>query len=86
MNNAVDIIQSVKTALTVALSTLGAGIGTILNLMPDILGWVATVTGIALSIALIIVHWAKYKQITLETEVLRAKEEERIRKAEKDNG
>lgn len=80
MTNNADIWQSVKTAVTVALSTLGAGVGTILDILPDVFGLIASIVAIALSIALIRVHLAKYNQIVLETEIIRAKLEEAKRR------
>jgi len=51
-----DVIQSPKTAATVAGATTGSGILTVLEWIPQNIGSVASMAGIALSSVMIFIH------------------------------
>lgn len=72
-----QMIQDVKAATTVAVGTTATGLGTVLDIIPDDIGKLATVVGIMLSCVLIYVHLRKgsleKKKIELEIEVLQKK-------------
>lgn len=76
--NGADIWHSMKAVIAVAISSISAGLATILSLLPDVIGMIASIAGIILSYAFTRVHIARYKQIVLETEIARQKEIERM--------
>ena len=71
-----------KTAALVSVATTGTGISTVLELIPDDIGKLATVIGIILSSVLIYTHYRKgrseYKKTMLEITILEEKESERL--------
>ena len=73
-----EIASNPKIGQVVASSTIGTGIGTILELIPDDIGKLATVVGIILSSVLIYTHWRKgrieYKKTQLEIKILMDRE------------
>ena len=72
-------LQSTQTSTVVAVATTGTGLGTILNLIPDDIGKLATVIGILLSLVLIYVHIQTAKKISMEIRLLEKKEREGIK-------
>lgn len=76
-----EVANNPKVAGIVASSTFGSGLGTVLDLIPDDIGKLATLVGIILSSVLIYTHWRKgrieYKKTQLEIKILMDKEEER---------
>lgn len=66
-------LQSTQTTTVVAVATTGTGLGTILDLIPDDIGKLATVIGILLSLVLIYVHVQTLKKISMENTLLRKK-------------
>ena len=75
-----EIAQDPKIASMVSTMTTGAGLAAILDLIPNNIGKLATLVGVALSLVLIYTHWRKgrieYKKIQLEIELLKKKQEE----------
>ena len=75
------LVTDVKTAAVVAATTTGTGLGTILDLIPDSIGKLATLVGIFLSLTLLYTHLRRSsndsKIKNLEFEILRQKEKER---------
>lgn len=69
-----NIIQDTKTALTVATGTTGVGVSSWLDWIPDDIGKLATLVGIALSLVLIYVQLRKGRlerqKLKIELEVL----------------
>lgn len=82
-----EVANNPKIGVTIASSTIGTGMGTVLDLIPDDIGKLATVVGIILSSVLIYTHWRKgridYKKTQLEIKILMDKEESR-RKADEE--
>ena len=66
-----------KVAYAVASTTSAAGFGTVLELIPNDIGKLATLVGIVLSIVLIATHARIYKKTGLELRALRDAEAER---------
>lgn len=54
-----NLLESVKAAVAVALSTLGTGAAYIIELIPDDIGKVASLSGVVLTCVLIFVHLRK---------------------------
>lgn len=81
-----DAIESAKVAWATAVSTAGTGLGTVLALIPEDIGKLATVVGIVLSCVLIWTHLrkgaAEYTKTQLEIAALREEAGERHRIAE----
>lgn len=71
------IAENIKTAATVAGSTIAVGVSTVLDKLPDILGIVATLLGICLSALLIRGQIDNHRKIQLEINELKAREAER---------
>ena len=67
-NVAQDIAQSAKIATAVSTTTIGSGVATILEWIPDDIGKVATLIGMLLSTILIYTHIKKYKREGREQE------------------
>lgn len=77
-----SVLENTKAAVIVSAGTTGSGLGTILDLIPDGIGKLATLIGIALSIVLIRVHLANLRKIKAEAEVYRLKADALRREAE----
>lgn len=81
----VELAQNPKIASSVSTLTTGTGLGTLLDIIPNDIGKLATVVGIILSSVLIYTHWRKgrieYKKTQLEILILKEKEAERIEAA-----
>ena len=73
-----ELVADPKMALAVASGTMGTGTGTIIDLIPDGIGKVATLIGIILSLLLIRVHYANLQKLQLEREIMKRKESERL--------
>lgn len=77
-----QLASNPKIASGVSAMTTGSGLGTLLDLIPDDIGKLATLVGIVLSVVLIYTHWRKgrieYKKTQLEILILKEKEAERI--------
>lgn len=73
-----QLANNPKIASGVAALTTGTGLGTVLDWIPDEIGKLATLVGIALSVVLIYTHWRKgrieYKKTQLEISILKQKE------------
>jgi len=69
-----DVVQSPKVAAAVSTVTTGSGLATFLNIIPSDIGKLATLTGIILSVILIITHSIKSyrdgKKHKVEMEIL----------------
>lgn len=76
-----NLLIDAKVAGATAAATTGTGLATILEMIPNDIGKLATLVGIILSIVLIYTHWRKgrieYKKIQLEIAILEGKEEDR---------
>lgn len=76
-------VNDMKVAWLTAVGTVGTGLGTILEAIPDDIGKLATLVGIVLSSVLIRSHWRKdrieYKKTRLEISILKKKEAERVK-------
>lgn len=70
-----ELIADPRIGAAVASGTVGTG--TIIDVIPDGIGKVATVIGILLSILLIRVHYANLQKIKMEVAIMKRKEEER---------
>lgn len=74
-------MHSIKLAWTSAITTLGVGLGTIMDFIPDDIGKLASVFGIILTVILIVNHWGmgklNRKKARLENELLIREIEER---------
>jgi hypothetical protein len=79
--NLIELAENTRVAGSVAAATTGTGLGTILDLIPENIGKLATLIGIVLSLVLIYTHWRKgrieYEKTRLEIMILKKKEEER---------
>lgn len=82
-HTAVEILQSPKVGAAVSTATAGSGLGTLLDLIPNDIGKLATLLGIILTVLLIYVHVVQLRmkraqekreieRHLLETAVLRA--------------
>lgn len=68
--NIIDIVQNSRTTTAAATATSGTGISVFLGYVPDILGIIATIVGITITILL----WRKQKRkLDLEIAVLKKK-------------
>lgn len=56
-----EIIQSPKAGHVVAMTTTTTGVGTILDLIPDDIGKLATLCGIVLTVVLVYVHIQRWR-------------------------
>lgn len=78
----INLISDIKTAWATAVGTMGTGMGTILEMIPNEIGKLATLVGIILSSVLIYTHLRKgsieYEKTHLEILILKEKEAERI--------
>lgn len=54
-----NFLHDVKVGVTTAAGTIGTGLATALNWIPDDIGKLATLVGIILSVVLIWNHWRK---------------------------
>ena len=80
-----DIVTSIPAAAVVSTWTMGSGIATILDLIPDNIGKLASVVGIILSVVLIFMHVIlgrkRSKKLELEIKIMQAE----LKKCETDN-
>lgn len=80
-----QIASNPKVAGTVSAATTGSGLGTVLDLIPNEIGKLATLVGIILSLVLIYTHWRRgrieYAKTQLEIMILKEKEAERLEAA-----
>lgn len=80
-----QVVSSPKIAGGVSAVTTGSGVGTILDLIPDDIGKLATLIGIILSLVLIYTHWRRgrveFEKTRLEIAILKEREAERIEAA-----
>ena len=90
---ATEVLNNPKVAVTVASTTMGTGLGTILDFIPDDIGKLTTVVGGILSVVIIYNLLARLsmarkqdklesQKTSLEVRALQAKEAERERLAE----
>ena len=81
-----ELANNPKVASGVSAITTTSGISTYLDWIPNDIGKLATLVGIALSIVLIFTHLRKgsieYRKTKLEILILKEKERERIKAAE----
>ena len=84
---AMEFAHSTKAAVSTAVGTTTTGVGTILELIPNDIGKLATLVGIILSSVLIYTHFRKgrieYAKTKLEIEILKEKQRE-LREAHDD--
>lgn len=64
-----NLIQTPKTAVTISSATIGTGVSTVMEVLPQSFGEVASLVGIILSVVLIYVHLRKSGIETRESEV-----------------
>jgi len=80
-----SVTSDLKVAWLTVTGTMGSGLGTILELIPNDIGKLATLIGIILSTVLIYTHWRKgrveYEKTKLEIKILMEKEAERLESA-----
>lgn len=80
-----ELASNPKIASAVSAATTGTGLGTLLDLIPNEIGKLATLVGIVLSSVLIYTHWRKgrieYQKTQLEILILKEKEAERLEAA-----
>jgi uncharacterized membrane protein YfcA len=80
--NVTDLMSDIKIAWVTVMGTIGSGLGTVLEMIPNEIGKLATLVGIVLSSVLIYTHWRKgrieYQKTQLEILILKEKEAERI--------
>lgn len=86
VRNAVEqVVTSPKVAGSVSAVTTGSGLGTVLDVIPNDIGKLATLIGIILSLVLIYTHWRRgrveYEKTRLEIAILKEREAERIESA-----
>ena len=79
------LLNDIKVAWLTGVGTMGTGIGTILEMIPENIGKLATLIGIILSVVLIFTHFRKglveYEKTKLEIVILKEKEAERLEAA-----
>lgn len=79
--SAKDLLGNPKIASGVSAMTTGTGLGTFLDMIPNDIGKLATLVGIALSLVLMYTHWRKgrieYRKTQLEIKILLEREAER---------
>jgi len=75
-NYLLNYVESVKAAVITVVATVFSGAVDAMELIPEMLGTIATITGIILSCVLIYTHWRKgrveHTKTLLENEILRA--------------
>ena len=87
-----DFVSNVKIAVTVAMTTITTGLGSLLDIIPDNIGKLGTLAGAILSVLLIYTHLQKRKlemasrklvdeKLRIEISILKEKEFERIERA-----
>jgi uncharacterized membrane protein YfcA len=87
-----NLVNDIKVAWATVMGTIGSGMGTALEMIPNDIGKLATLVGIILSSVLIYTHFRKgrieYEKTQLEISILKEKEAERIEAANrrKDSG
>lgn len=89
INTLRDIVDQLSTspkiALAVSTATAGTGGGTVIDLIPDDIGKLASLVGIILSVVLIYTHLrrgpAEYKKAQLELKILKQKEAQLLKDA-----
>tara|TARA_R110000744_G_scaffold333450_1_gene438850 strand:+ start:11853 stop:12161 length:309 start_codon:yes stop_codon:yes gene_type:complete len=83
--SATNLVNDIKVAWLMATGTIGSGLGTVLEMIPNDIGKLATLVGIILSSVLIYTHFRKgrieWEKTHLEILILKEKEAERIRAA-----
>lgn len=57
-----DVAQSTKTAASVSGATITSGVATVMEWIPEYIGVLATLSGLVLSIVLIVTHIKKWKR------------------------
>ena len=75
-----DLTTNFKVAIGVVAGTISAGVSTLLELIPDDIGKLASFVGIILSLVLIAVHITVFRKHIIELEML--KEEQRKRRSD----
>lgn len=80
-----NLVSDIKVAWATVMGTIGSGMGTALEMIPNDIGKLATLVGIILSSVLIYTHFRKgrieYEKTQLEISILKDKEAERIEAA-----
>lgn len=83
--SATNLVSDIKIAWVTVMGTIGSGLGTVLEMIPNDIGKLATLVGIILSSVLIYTHFRKgrieYEKTHLEILILKEKEAERIEAA-----
>lgn len=78
----VNIVNDPITAKVVAASTISSGAMSMLDLIPDNIGKLATLIGIILSVVLILVHLGNIKKLRLEAKKLELEIAEKTKASE----
>ena len=77
-----NVVNDIKIAWATVMGTIGSGMGTALDMIPNDIGKLATLLGIVLSTVLIYTHFRKgrieYQKTQLEIIILKEKEAERL--------
>lgn len=80
--NAIDLVSDIKVAWATVMGTIGSGLGTAMEMIPNDIGKLATLIGCILSVVLIYTHLRKgrieYEKVRLEIIILKEKEAERL--------
>ena len=83
--SATDLMSDIKVAWLTVTGTIGTGLGTITEMIPNDIGKLSTVVGLILSVVLIYIHLKKsrtenliYEKIRLEIKIMKEKEAERL--------
>lgn len=78
-----EIIQSPKAGHVVAMTTTTTGVGTILDLIPDDIGKLATLCGIVLTVVLVYVHIQRWRLDKEKYQIERQLLQEKLSKEQK---
>ena len=85
--SATELMSDIKVAWITVTGTIGSGLGTILEMIPNEIGKLGTLAGMILSSVLIYTHFRKgrieYKKTQLEILILTEKEAQRIESAKR---
>ena len=81
--NVNELLSSLKIGAGVAATMTTAGMTAVLSVLPEVMQWVTTLAGVALSVVLIRRHLTDTRKTRLEIQILREQEEERKAEIEK---
>jgi hypothetical protein len=72
-----ELMANPKVATAISAGTISSGLGTFLDLIPSDIGKLATLLGVVLTVILIRSHWLNIKKLSLEMDIMKAKERDR---------